>query len=79
MDPATKRKSCADATDFIIDQVNGAIRTLQEASLIVNGFGILSDVSQSSTSIATARNRLDQALEKLNAVEWLTRADYDQW
>lgn len=73
------RRVCEITSNTVCDAVNGAINVLQESAAIVNGFGILSDVSQTEFALAHARKLIEQAQKAISETRWPTHQDYDKW
>ncbi len=66
------------ACGAVQDKWSAAAQSLS-GSVSFNGFGIYRDRFELRSKLLDARSSIDDALKVLDAVEWPTDADYDQY
>lgn len=71
--------SAAEVACGLVQEKWGAAEQALSGSVSVNGFGIYHDRFSLRSKLLDARENINEALKALDAVEWPTDADYDQF
>jgi hypothetical protein len=71
-----KIKVAAGATDRVVEEVMGA-QELLAGSLMVNGFGVLSDPQDARRILRAAIERLTTACQIIEGVTWPNKVEYE--